>query len=115
MKKILVLCMTFSLVLSLCACSFKFSTANFQNLVMASEINEDTFKPITATNTFSTTSPVVYLTGTLKNAMEGTVIKATWRYIENDPASDIDSATYTVKIQTQIFNLICLYRITVGR
>lgn len=89
--------MSVLLILSLCACSFSFSTANFQNLVMASEINEDTFKPVTATDTFSINTPKIYLTGSLNNAPGDTVIKAKWIYIENDPAVEIDSATYEAK------------------
>lgn len=97
MRKLLLSSVVFMLIISLCACSFSVSTANFQNLKMASSIDEDSMEPIAVTDVFSPTTPVIYLTGTLKNSPDDTVIKAEWRYVENEPAVDIDSAESVTK------------------
>jgi hypothetical protein len=91
LKKIILFGVGIILVLSLCACSFSVSTANFKNLIMASEINEETFEPISATKSFTPTTPIIFLTGTIKNAPDGTVVKAEWLYVEDDSAVEIDS------------------------
>ena len=97
MKKFLMLGMSAVLVLSLCACSFSFSSANFQNLAMSAAINEQTFKPVNPATSFPATTPTIYLTGTLNNAPGKTVIKVKWFYIEETPAEDLGEQTFDVK------------------
>lgn len=77
--------------LLLASCSFSATTANFQDLQMASEIDEATSKPITAADVFATDSPIIYLTGSINNAVSDTIIKAEWVYTEEDPAISITS------------------------
>lgn len=96
-KKVIALSVSAMMVLSLCACSFSFSTANIQDLATASEIDENTLKPVEKASTFSPSTPKIYLTGSLNNAPDDTMIKAKWIYLEDDPAVEIDSATYEAK------------------
>lgn len=88
--------MVLSLALGLAACEFEFTTANFSNLTMASEVDQQN-KPVTKTSAFSTTSPVIYVAGTLSNAPSGTVIKSEWYYLEEDPAVFIDGSQLAVE------------------
>jgi hypothetical protein len=97
MKKVFVLGMSVILILSLCACSFSFSSAKLENLATASEINDKTYKPVNPTSSFTAETPKIYLTGSLSNAPDGTEIKAKWMYLDDDPAVEIDSATYEAK------------------
>lgn len=80
-------------IMTLSACSVSFTTANFQDLQMASEVDKNSNKPVTVTSTFQTTTPVIYLTGVIKNAPDGTVISGEWYYNDNDPAVKIDTST----------------------
>lgn len=97
MKKTIAVGLSAVLVLSLCACSFSFSSANFQDLAMSTEINEKTFKPVNPATSFPATTPTIYLTGSLNNAPGDTVIKVKWRYIEDTPAVDLGEESYDVK------------------
>ncbi len=103
MKKIPFLILVLCLALGVAACEFEFTTANFSNLAMASEVDQQN-KPVSKTTTFSTTSPVIYAAGTLNNAPSGTVIKSEWYYLEEDPAVFIDSAQLTAENTTTDFS-----------
>ncbi len=88
---LLLLCVM--VVSMLAACSF--TTANYSDLHMASEIDADN-NPLTITDTFSADSPVIYVTGSMNNAPEGTMIAAEWIYAEENPPTFIDVAELEV-------------------
>lgn len=83
--------------------SCSFTTANFSDLQMASEIDEDN-NPVVPVDSFTVDSPVIYVTGTLNNAPEGTVIKAEWVYVEEEPPIYIDSVELEAVEITTSFN-----------
>ena len=89
MKKVLSICLIVFLMVSISSCSF--TTANITDLKMASTVQDNL--PVDITNVFTTTSPVIYATGTLKNAPDGTVLTAEWYYLDASPEIFIDSAT----------------------
>jgi len=91
MKKLISVSLIVLLALVISSCSF--TTANLADLTMASAVQDNL--PVTVTNVFTTTSPVIYATGTLKNAPEGTEITGEWYYLETDPETYIDSSTLT--------------------
>lgn len=93
MKKTIILFLSLLLLISFSACSFSATTANFKDLQVASEVDEDTYTPVTVTTNFNMDSPIIYVTGSANNAPEGTVIKAEWLYTEQDPEISIDSTT----------------------
>ncbi|HOU10856.1 MAG TPA: hypothetical protein PL044_10240 [Clostridiales bacterium] len=103
MKKALLLTLAFLMILSLCACNFSFSSANFANIKMASEINEDTLAPVTVTKVFPPDAPIIYVTGEVKNAPSGTVIKAEWIYTQPEPDEPIGTGEDTVKATSNVF------------
>ena len=107
MKKLLIVALCISLVAVFFGCNLSITTANFQNIQTASQVDNTTKKPITVTSTFTSTSPFIYVTGSINNAPEGTTIKGEWIYNETDPVTIIDSATLkTVEVDTDFqFNL----------
>lgn len=58
-------------------------TADFENLVISSAVDEE-FYPTNSTSIFQTTSPIVYLTGKIVDAEIGMVITADWYYLGQD-------------------------------
>ncbi len=61
------------------------SSATIADLVMASEVDEDSYKVITQTDVFQVDSPVINVVGTLKGGKKNkTVVKAAWYYIDED-------------------------------
>ncbi len=89
MKKVLSLCLVIFLSVLISSCSF--TTANLTDLKMASSVQDNL--PVDVTNVFTTTSPEIYATGTLKNAPDGTTLTAEWYYLDESPEIFIDSAT----------------------
>jgi hypothetical protein len=83
MKKILFILMVLTLSFSLASCSF--TTANISDLSMATEVDQDNL-PISIASTFSTSTPVIYATGKLNNAPDGTKLTAEWYYLDQNPA-----------------------------
>lgn len=92
MKKIIILFVSLGLIVLFAACSISVTTANYTDLKVASEVDTSN-KPVVITSKFGVESPVIYVTGILKNAPEGTVIKAEWYYLESDPVTFIDEAS----------------------
>ncbi len=78
-------------------CSGSVTTANFQDMVMASEVDEDTNSAVTVQEVFAVGDPVIYAVGRLENAPEGTVAKASWIYLDLDPEYLIDEAEITAE------------------
>ncbi len=95
MKKILVFILGVILCASISACSI--STANFQNLKMASDVDKNTKTAIIVTSKFETTTPVIYIAGEYRNTTPGTVIKTEWLYLEDNTGYTIDTAELTTK------------------
>ena len=91
MKKIISVSMMILLALAVSSCSF--TTANLADLTMASSVQDNL--PVDVTDVFTTTSPVIYAAGTLKNAPEGTEITGEWYYLDTSPETYIDSSTLT--------------------
>ena len=81
--------------------SFSLTTANINNTVVSGGVDA-TGKPLNATNTFATNSPVVYVTVTVKNAPESTKVRALWIYTD----SDIEITSYEILTEdsTQTIN-----------
>ena len=102
-KKTYISLLCLGLIVVLAACSFSVTTANYSNLAMAGDVDENN-GPIGVTTTFAVDSPLVYVTGLLKNAPEGTVITAEWYYLESDPVVFIDGASYESVDTTTTFN-----------
>jgi hypothetical protein len=100
MKKILVFIALIGELVFLSACSF--TTANFTNLQMASELDKQN-NPVTITSTFTTSSPIIYATGIIKNAPQKTVIKSEWYYLETEDVTFIDEISYEVTEVTTVF------------
>ena len=101
MKKLMVFIFLTVGIFFLSACSF--TTANFTDLKMASEVDKQNL-PVTITSTFTTTSPIIYVTGIIKNAPEGTVIKSEWYYLETEDPIFIDDVEYEVNDVTTAFD-----------
>ena len=70
---------------------------------MTEDVDENN-GPVGKINTFVVDSPIVYATGLLKNAPEGTVNTAEWYYLESDPVTFIDRASYESVDTTNSFN-----------
>lgn len=75
----------------LSACSASVTTANYQDINMASAVDEATYEPITVTDVFATDTPIIFLTAKLANAPEETLAGAEWYYIDGDEEVFIDS------------------------
>jgi hypothetical protein len=75
----------------------------FTDLAMTTQINADNTPVFTAT-VFPTNSPVVYVTGVIKNAPTDTVAMAEWYYLETDSPFFIDSADMTTEFTDTSFN-----------
>lgn len=97
MKKLKSLGVVIAVALLFASCSASFTTANFKNLQMASEVDEATNQPLTKTDTFHADSPMIYLTGSIANAVVGSKIKAEWLYVEGTSPVDIDSTELELK------------------
>ena len=92
-KKTYISLLCLGLIVVLAACSFSVTTANYTDLTVAADVDENN-GPVGRTNTFAVDSPMVNVTGVLKNAPEGTIITAEWYYLESDPVVLIDGASY---------------------
>ncbi len=90
----------FALIIT--SCSFSFTTANFKNIQVASQVDDDN-KPTALKSVFAPTDPMVYVTGSINNAPDGTVIKAEWIYLGTTPQTDIDSVTLDIESATTLF------------
>lgn len=84
------------LSLFLTACDFNVTTAHYENLAVASLIDEQTNKPVTLSDEFNTQSDDFYVTGEIKNAPTGTVSRIEWIYLDSQPEYLIDYSEYTV-------------------
>ena len=84
-------------ILFICGCQASVTTANFQDLATASEVDSETQEPITETQVFAVDTPVIYVTGRVENAPEATVIKASWIYLDLDPEYLIEEAELTLE------------------
>ncbi len=80
---VLVVALFVTMFLLGCEGEVSVSTANFKDLQSASTINDDN-TPKDVTNIFNPDSPIIYITGIVKNAPDGTDIMATWIYSESD-------------------------------
>lgn len=59
--------------------------ATIGDLVMASEVNEDSYRVITQCDVFNADSPFIHVVGTLKGGKKDkTVVKASWHYVDGD-------------------------------
>ncbi len=55
------------------------------DLVMASEVNEDSYRVITQCDVFNANSPFIHVVGTLKGGKKDkTVVKASWHFTDGD-------------------------------
>ena len=90
MKKSTIIVLAILIAAAMGACSFSVSTASLKNLQMASQVDSNN-KAVTVTDSFTTDTPMIYATGNVNNAPEGTVIEALWVYLDSDPVIDIDS------------------------
>ncbi|HKK94700.1 MAG TPA: hypothetical protein VJ916_00040 [Anaerovoracaceae bacterium] len=79
-------------LLILSACSVSVTTANYNNINMASEVDEATYEPITITDEFTKDTPIIFLTAVLENAPEETMAGAEWYYMDAGDEVFIDSA-----------------------
>ncbi len=68
-----------SLFLVLNGCTPKI-TSKFENLVLSAAVDEEHY-PITPSTTFGPTTPMIYLTGNVKDAQIDSVIIAEWYYL----------------------------------
>ncbi|MBK5254288.1 MAG: hypothetical protein JJE03_07540 [Peptostreptococcaceae bacterium] len=92
MKKLKVFTITVIFALLFVACSASVTTANFKDVQMASEVDESTYEPITETSEFYTDTPEIFVTGTVDNAPEGTLVGAEWIYLQDGEELFIDGA-----------------------
>lgn len=88
------------MLIFLSSCSF--TTANFSNIAMSSDINSD-FTPVNETTKFSTNTPIFYVSGRVNNAPASTQINGKWYYIDTEPAIFIDESVYLVENTTTSF------------
>lgn len=90
----------FSLFL-LTGCSF--STEQFNDLKMASDIDENNL-PTVITSVFQTNTPIIYLTGTINHALIDDMISVEWYCLDTDPDTFIgDSSLQLIDIDTQFY------------
>lgn len=71
-------------VLVVCSGEVSYTSTKIENAQSASNIDENTYKPLDFISTFAVDSPMIFVTATINNAPEDTVIKAVWIYNEND-------------------------------
>lgn len=93
MKKLILQFIILVLIVLLAACSFSATTANYTDLKTATEVDANN-NPVGITSTFNVDTPLIYVTGMLNNAPKGTMIKAEWYYLNNDPIIYINEAEY---------------------
>lgn len=79
---LLIAVITFALVFN--GCSVSFTTAKITDVETASSVNQETNEPIDKTSVFSPESPMVYVTAKIKNAPDGTIVKAMFYYSDNE-------------------------------
>ena len=94
MKKAATVWLFVAVFILMAGCSF--TTANLSDVKIASEIDSD-LKPVTPADRFAADAPMIYVTGTLNNAPEGTKIKIEWVYVETEPHTLID----VIELETQ--------------
>ncbi len=68
--------------------NFDFTTARIMDLNTSTGINEQTSEPVDITDTFAPDSPVIYVTGTIRNAPQGTGIQAIWVHVDSNSSVD---------------------------
>lgn len=70
---------------------------------MASSVDSETLLPVDVTSTFTTSTPVIYLTGNIKNATLDMVITVEWVYLGTDPETIITDYDLTVDEINMLF------------
>ncbi len=83
MKKNCLVLLSILFVFLMIGCDF--TTAKLEDVQTAKSIDYETNLPTEVARVFNVNSPVVYVTGTLKNAPENTVISIEWIYLDMDP------------------------------
>ncbi len=68
--------------------NFNFSTAKITDLNTSTGINEQTSEPVDISSTFAPDSPVIYVTGIIRNAPQGTEIQAIWVHVDSNSSLD---------------------------
>lgn len=79
-----------------------FSTANVAEACMASQIDMNTFEPVTKTDVFAQTDSVIYVTAIVKNAPDKTKVSAIWYYISTGDSMRSENDIYTKDANTRI-------------
>ncbi len=92
MKKLGALGMVLICTLFFVACSGSGTTAIFKDVQLSAEIDESTYEPITVTSEFYTDTSMVYVTGIVDKAPEGTLAGADCFYVEDGQDLFIDGA-----------------------
>lgn len=65
-----------------CEAQCSVSTARLSEETMASEVNDETKTPVTATTSFAPDAPAIYVTAKVSNAPDDTRVKAAFYYLE---------------------------------
>jgi hypothetical protein len=73
--------------LSIVGCSFNVSTAKIDNLKICSTKNQDKECAVD-TNSFTKTTPKLFATVDLNNALDGTKVKVDWKYLGGEAGSE---------------------------
>ncbi len=71
----------------------------------ASSVDYDTYEPVTVQNTFSTTTPEIFITFSIRDYPIGTDIQADWYYLDGVTSIDdgyIDSSLIEVEFEDQV-------------
>ncbi len=95
MKKTSLLAFVLLLLLSFTFAGCSFTTAKFVDLETSSAIDED-YMPIAPTSTFYTTTPVIYLTGSIEGATIDSIIQVDWYYVEGSSEEYIADSLLTI-------------------
>ncbi len=95
MRKTSLLAFVLLLLLSFTFASCSFTTAKLVDLETSSAIDED-YLPISPTSTFTTTTPIIYLTGSVEGATIDSIMQVDWYYVEGDSEEYIADSILTI-------------------
>ena len=95
MKKSSLLAFVLLFLLSFMFVGCSFTTAKFVDLETSSAIDAD-YMPISPTSTFTPTTPIIYLTGSIESATIDSIIQIEWYYIEGGSEEFIADSLLTV-------------------
>lgn len=94
-KLVLVMILGFASFLVLSGCTKETTPSKFENLVTSAAVDEESY-PINPLSVFDDKTPVIYLTGNVKDATVGSKVIAEWYYLDEEEDVLLYQLTLTV-------------------